>query len=248
MLGACSVGRGGRAAGGHKPTRKPRARIEYGFPGEALRPLNTNNLVPHRSLIGREQREAANGHKAAVIWFTGLPASGKSTTAHAVEERLFHAGCQAYTLDGDNVRHGLSADLGFSPAERAEHLRRIGELAKLMYGAGMIVLCAFVSPTRGSREGVRRLLPDGAFVEIYCRCPIEVCERRDEKGFYARARRGEIPDYTGVSAPYEEPLAPDLVLDTAANGVVSCVARVLEHLHEREIVPHPSSGSRRTRK
>ena len=155
--------------------------------------VNRKNLVWHRSLIDREQREAANGHRAAVIWFTGLPASGKSTTAHAVESCLFESGCQAYALDGDNIRHGLSADLGFSPADRHEHLRRTGELAKLMHSAGMIELCAFISPTRESRLKVRNLLPDASFFEVYCRCPAEICEQRDPKGFYARARKEGFP-------------------------------------------------------
>jgi adenylylsulfate kinase len=194
-------------------------------------------------LIEREQREAANGHKAAVVWFTGLSASGKSTTAHAVEHELFTHGCQAYTLDGDNVRHGLSADLGFSPADRAEHLRRIGELAKLMYGAGMIVLCAFISPTRAGRQRVRELLPDGAFFEVFCKCPLEICEQRDPKGFYARALKGEIKDYTGISAGYEEPLHPELVLDTATFPVERCAAVVLEMLRKRGVIAPAASGA-----
>jgi len=199
--------------------------------------LAQENVVWHRSLIEREHRETANGHKAAVVWLTGLSASGKSTTAHAVEQQLFARGYQAYTLDGDNVRHGLSADLGFSPADRAEHLRRIGELAKLMYGAGMIVLCAFISPTRASRQKVRELLPDGAFFEVFCKCPLEICEQRDPKGFYARALKGEIKDYTGVSAGYEEPLQPELVLDTAANPPDVCAAIVQKLLLDRNIIP-----------
>lgn len=214
--------------------------------------MNSKNLVWHRSPIDREQREAANGHKAAVIWFTGLPASGKSTTAHAVESRLFQSGCQAYALDGDNVRHGLSADLGFSPAERGEHLRRIGELAKLMHGAGMIVLCAFISPTREGRSKVRNLLPEAGFIEVYCKCPAEVCEQRDEKGYYARARRGEIKDYTGVSAPYEAPLNPELVLDTATEPAETCAANVIGLLRERSIIrrtdPVPAGTRMRTRR
>jgi adenylylsulfate kinase len=211
--------------------------------------LTQKNLVWHRPLIEREHRETANGHKAAVVWFTGLSASGKSTTAHAVEHELFSCGWQAYTLDGDNVRHGLSADLGFSPADRTEHLRRIGELAKLMYGAGMIVLCAFISPTRASRQKVRELLPDGAFLEVYCKCPLEICEQRDPKGFYARALKGEIKNYTGISAAYEEPLAPELILDTAANPPDVCAASVRKLLQDRKIIPRvdemPQGGIQR---
>jgi adenylyl-sulfate kinase len=206
--------------------------------------LTQENVVWHHPLIEREQREGANGHKAAVVWFTGLSASGKSTTAHAVERELFAQGYQAYTLDGDNVRHGLSADLGFSPADRAEHLRRIGELTKLMYGAGMIVLCAFISPTRESRQKVRKLLPAGAFFEVFCKCPLEICEQRDPKGFYARALKGEIKNYTGVSAAYEEPLAPELVLDTAANPPDACAASVRKLLQNGKIIP-PAEEARK---
>lgn len=204
--------------------------------------LSENNLIRHPSLVNLRQREAANGHKAAVIWFTGLPGSGKSTTAHAVEQLLFNTGCQVYVLDGDNVRHGLSADLGFSSADREEHMRRVGELAKLMYEAGMIVLCAFISPTRASRDKVRKLIPQHGFLEVHCKCPVEVCEERDPKGFYARAKTGSIAEYTGVSAPYEAPSEPELVLDTAALPVEQCMARVIELLHDRGVIP-PRAGS-----
>jgi adenylylsulfate kinase len=204
--------------------------------------LNRKRIVPHLSSVSREKREALNGHKAAVVWFTGLPSSGKSTTAHAVEEQLFHAGCQAYVLDGDNVRHGLSSDLGFSAPDRKEHLRRMAELAKLVYDAGAIVLCAFISPTRASRVAARGLLPEGAFFEVYTRCPVEVCEQRDPKGHYAKARAGKISGYTGVSAPYEEPLAPELVLDTESRSVEACAARVIRLLRERGIIPRARSA------
>lgn len=198
--------------------------------------MSNNPLVWHPSLVTREQREAANGHKAAVVWFTGLPGSGKSTTAHEVEHQLFALGCQAYVLDGDNIRHGLSADLGFSPEDRNEHLRRIAELSHLVHDSGMIVLCAFVSPTRASRDKVRALIPEGTFFEVYCRCPISVCAERDPKGFYAKARSGQIKDYTGVSAPYEEPRAAELVLDTATQPVDRCAADVIALLTRRGII------------
>ena len=194
------------------------------------------NIVWHPSAVTRERREAANGHRGAVLWFTGLPSSGKSTTAHAVENALFQTGHQAYVIDGDNIRHGLSVDLGFGPADRREHLRRIGELSRLLYSAGMIVLCAFISPAQESRSRVRGLIPEGAFLEIYCRCPVEVCAWRDPKGFYARARTGEIAEYTGVSAPYEEPRAPELILDTASCSVDQCTVAVMELLHDRRII------------
>lgn len=198
--------------------------------------LPEKNLIRHHAAVGLSQRETANGHKAAVVWFTGLPGSGKSTTAHAVEQQLFDAGCQAYVLDGDNVRHGLSADLGFSPADREEHMRRVGELAKLMYEAGMIVLCAFISPTRAGRTYVRNLIPEQSFIEVYCKCPVEVCADRDPKGFYARAKAGKIADYTGVSAPYEAPLHAELVLDTVGNNVGDCTQKVVQLLAARSAI------------
>ena len=200
--------------------------------------MSDQNIVWHASNVTRELREAKNGHKAAVIWLTGLPSSGKSTTAHAVEQLLVAQERQAYVLDGDNIRHGLSADLGFDAPARTEHLRRIGELAKLMYDAGMIVLCAFISPTRKSRRAVRDLLPAGAFLEVYCKCAVEVCERRDPKGYYARARAGTIADYTGISAPYEEPESPELILDTAALAPEACATAVMDMLHGRGIFTH----------
>jgi adenylylsulfate kinase len=193
-------------------------------------------LIRHRAAVDLRQRETANGHNAAVIWFTGFPGSGKSTTAHAVERQLFDAGCQAYVLDGDNVRHGLSADLGFSPADREEHMRRVGELAKLMYEAGMIVLCAFISPTRAGRAYARNLIPEQCFIEVYCKCPVEVCADRDPKGFYARAKAGNIAEYTGVSAPYEEPLQVELVLDTVGNTAGDCAQRVVQLLATRSAI------------
>jgi adenylylsulfate kinase len=210
--------------------------------------LSNQKLVWHSSLITREQREAMNGHKAMVVWFTGLPGSGKSTAAHAVEQQLFNAGCQAYVLDGDNVRHGLSSDLGFSPADRSEHMRRVGELAKLMYTTGMIILCAFISPMRESRRKVRALLPLGAFLEIYCKCPVELCEQRDRKGFYAQARTGKIPDYTGVSAPYEEPRDPELLLDTAALSPEQCAEHIVALLVQRDVIPRVAGDRTTTQK
>jgi len=204
--------------------------------------VNKQNLVRHPSQVSREQRETTNGHRAAVVWFTGIPGSGKSTTAHEVERQLFAMGCQAYVLDGDNVRHGLSADLGFSPEHRSEHLRRIGELSKLIYEAGMIVLCAFVSPTRENRDKVRARIPAGAFFEIHCNCPAAVCAERDPKGFYKRAQAGEIKDYTGVSAPYEAPAAPELVLDTATHDVTRCAAQVIHLLRSTGILANDGSA------
>ena len=207
-------------------------------------------LIKHPSLIERTQREAANGHRAAVVWFTGLPGSGKSTLAHKVERQLFETGYQAFVLDGDNIRHGLSADLGFSAEHRDEHLRRVGELAKLLYDAGMIVLCAFVSPDRAHRSKVRELLPADVFFEVHCQCPADVCAQRDAKGFYAEAKAGKIADYTGVSAGYQEPANPELTLDTARTPVEECAIRVLRMLQKDGVIktiaaaPDPQSAGR----
>jgi adenylylsulfate kinase len=196
----------------------------------------STNVVWHHATITRERREQLNGHRGAVLWFTGLPSSGKSTIAHAVEDELHRMACRTFVLDGDNVRHGLCSDLGFSAQHREENIRRIGEAAKLFVEAGNIVLTAFISPFRRDRERVRGLFQHGDFLEIYCSCPVEVCESRDPKGHYQRARAGEIKDFTGISAPYEEPYDPDLKLDTGANPLEACVARVCAVLMERGIV------------
>jgi adenylylsulfate kinase len=199
-------------------------------------PRKSTNVVWHHATITRERREQLNGHRGAVLWFTGLPSSGKSTIAHAVEDELHRMACRTFVLDGDNVRHGLCSDLGFSAQHREENIRRIGEAAKLFVEAGNIVLTAFISPFRRDRERVRGLFQHGDFLEIYCCCPVEVCEARDPKGHYQRARAGEIKDFTGISAPYEEPYDPDLTLDTSANPLEACVARVCAALMERGIV------------
>lgn len=171
-----------------------------------------------------------------MIWFTGLSGAGKSTIAHGVEERLHDLGCHSYVLDGDNVRHGLCADLGFSIADRHENIRRVGEVARLLVDAGLIVLTAFISPLKADRDRVRSMLEPHEFLEVYCRCPIEVCETRDVKGLYRRARAGEIPDFTGVSSPYEQPEQAELVLDTHLLGIEESVDRVIALLRERGIV------------
>lgn len=171
-----------------------------------------------------------------MLWFTGLSGAGKSTLAHAVEEHLHQMGCRTYVLDGDNVRHGLCGDLGFSAKDRTENIRRIGEVTKLMVEAGMIVLTAFISPFRADRERVRGLMMHGDFLEIYRQCPLEVCEARDVKEFYRRARAGKVKEYTGISSPYEKPPVPELVVDTAGQSLNDCVAQVLALLHERGIL------------
>jgi len=184
------------------------------------------NVVWHHATVTRARREAQNGHRGAIIWFTGLSGAGKSTLAHAVEEHLHQMGCRTFVLDGDNVRHGLCGDLGFSAADRVENIRRVGEVAKLFMEAGVIVLTAFISPFRGDRNKVRAMVQPGEFVEIYCQCPVEVCEQRDTKGLYKKARAGEIGQFTGISSPYEAPDRPELVVNTSERSLQDCVQQV----------------------
>ena len=191
------------------------------------------NLVWHHATVTRDRREQQNGHKSAVLWFTGLSGAGKSTLAHAVEEMLHQLHCHTYVLDGDNVRHGLCGDIGFSDKDRIENIRRIGEVSKLFIEAGMIVLTAFISPFRADRERVRKLIGNTDFIEIYCRCPIEVCEERDVKGLYKKARQGLVNNFTGISSPYEIPENPELVIDTAAKTLEECVLQVVDFLRIR---------------
>lgn len=190
----------------------------------------------HLPTITRKDREIQNGHKSVILWFTGLSSSGKSTLAHAVEEKLHHLSCHTYVFDGDNVRHGLCSDLGFSLEDRAENIRRIGEMVKLFVEAGTIALTAFISPIRADREKVRALVAEGEFIEIYCRCPVEICEQRDPKGLYRRARKGEIKEFTGISSPYEPPEHPQLVLDTGEASPEACVDKIMELLVQRKII------------
>lgn len=190
----------------------------------------SDNVVWHHATVTRARREAQNGHRGAILWFTGLSGAGKSTLAHAVEERLHQMGCRTFVLDGDNVRHGLCGDLGFSAEDRVENIRRIGEVAKLFMEAGIIVLTAFISPFRADRDKVRAMAQPGEFIEIYCQCPIEVCEQRDVKGMYKKARAGEIGQFTGISSPYEEPDAPELVVRTSEHELDDCVEQVVQML------------------
>lgn len=198
-------------------------------------PKNTN-IVWHNATITRELREKQNQHKGAVLWFTGLSGSGKSTLAHAVEDRLYHLGSRTFVLDGDNVRHGLCSDLGFSDDDRTENIRRIGEIAKLFLESGSIVLTAFISPFRADREIARNVAPHGDFFEIYCDASLDVCESRDVKGLYAKARAGEIPHFTGISSPYESPNKPELVVNTGEYSVEQCVDQVINVLIEHGII------------
>lgn len=196
----------------------------------------SSNVVWHHATITRESREKQNRHKSAILWFTGLSGAGKSTLAHAVEEKLHERGCRTFVLDGDNVRHGLCSDLGFSDEDRTENIRRIGEISKLFLEAGVIVLTAFISPFRRDRELARSVAPHGDFNEIFCDSSLEVCESRDVKGLYAKARAGEIPQFTGISSPYEEPVSPELRVDTGTLSVEESADVVLRALQERGIL------------
>ena len=191
-------------------------------------PVSTN-ILRVEGLVGAADRVALLGHGGQTVWFTGLSGSGKSTLAFAVEEALVARGVAAYVLDGDNVRFGLNRDLGFSAADRTENVRRIGEVCRLFQDAGLVVLSAFISPYRADRDAVRALHPEGSFVEVFVDTPLEICEARDVKGLYARARTGEIPEFSGISAPYEAPEAPDITVD-ATRPLNECVGVMLEHL------------------
>lgn len=195
----------------------------------------STNVVWHNATVTRARRETQNGHRGAIIWFTGLSGSGKSTVAHAVEEFLYQQGCRTFVLDGDNVRHGLCGDLGFSDKDRQENIRRIGEMAKLFMEAGVIVLTAFISPYRADRERVRGMVGQGDFVEIYCDTSIEICEKRDVKGLYKKARIGEIAEFTGISSPYEVPEAPELTLNTGVASLDACVRQVIDEITNQGI-------------
>ncbi|MDF9392268.1 MULTISPECIES: adenylyl-sulfate kinase [Methylococcus] len=193
--------------------------------------MNTH-IVWHQSTVVRGQRERQNGHKSFILWFTGLSGAGKSTLAHRVEQLLFEQGCRTYVFDGDNVRHGLCSDLGFSAEDRRENIRRIGEMSKLFVDAGVIALTAFISPFRRDRDLVRTLVEPGDFVEIFCDAPLEVCEQRDVKGLYRKARAGEIPEFTGISSPYEKPLDPEITVRTGQDSLDDCARRILEYLEK----------------
>ncbi|MCM0081386.1 adenylyl-sulfate kinase [Geomonas sp. Red32] len=192
-----------------------------------------NNLNWHQHWLKRRQYRERNGHAPRLLWFTGLSGSGKSTLARAVEERLFARGWYTYLLDGDHLRYGLNNDLGFSAADRKENIRRVGEVARLMVEAGLVVHAAFISPFAEDRDRVRSLLPPGQFVEIYLKCPLDVCELRDPKDLYRKARAGEIPEFTGIDSPYEEPPRPELVIDTSRTDLDRSVATILNYLDGR---------------
>ncbi|MBM4207595.1 MAG: adenylyl-sulfate kinase [Gammaproteobacteria bacterium] len=197
----------------------------------------SQNVIWHHATVTRLRREQKNHHNSVVIWFTGLSGAGKSTLAHAVEERLFQYGFNTFVLDGDNIRHGLCGDLGFTDSDRKENIRRISETAKLMLEAGVITLTAFISPFRSERLMARKMMPHGDFIEVYCYCPLSVCEQRDVKGLYKKARLGEIKHFTGISSPYEEPDNPELAIDTGVFGLPESVEKVIALLRERNILP-----------
>lgn len=193
----------------------------------------STNVTWHDSSVTREAREDRRGHRGAVLWFTGLSASGKSTLANEVERRLFDEGYFSYVLDGDNVRHGLNGDLGFSPDDRMENIRRVGEVAKLFAESGALVLTAFISPYRRDRDRVRELVNRPTdFIEVHVSCPVEVCEARDPKGLYKKARAGEIPNFTGIDAPYEEPSEAELTVRTDQGDVNACAEQVIKYLRD----------------
>jgi adenylylsulfate kinase len=194
------------------------------------------NIVWHAGAVTRADREKLNGHKGCTVWLTGLSGSGKSTIAVDLEKRLAERGVRAYILDGDNVRHGLNKNLGFSPADRTENIRRIGEVAKLFTDAGIVTITAFISPYRADRDQVRAIMSDGDFVEVHVDCPVETCEERDVKGLYKKARAGEIPEFTGISAPYEAPEKPELVIRTKDQTVEESSRQVLAFLERRGIL------------
>jgi len=185
------------------------------------------NIVWHSATVTRKRREHMNKHKGLVLWFTGLSGAGKSTLAHALEECLHQMNCRTYVFDGDNVRHGLCGDLGFSDDDRTENIRRVGEMAKLTMDAGLITLTAFISPIGEDRERVKKLFDACDFIEVYCKCSLKVCEARDVKGLYKRARNGEIPSFTGISSVYDEPRNPDIVIDTDKLSIEESVDRVV---------------------
>ncbi|ADU96634.1 adenylylsulfate kinase [Thermovibrio ammonificans HB-1] len=187
-------------------------------------------LVSYRGRITRADRERLKGHKSFILWFTGLSGSGKSTLSHKVEEKLYEMGVHTYVLDGDNIRQGLNKDLGFSEEDRRENIRRIGEVAKLFVDAGVAVLTAFISPYRRDREFVRNLVDKGDFIEVYVKCPLEVCEQRDPKGLYKKARAGQIKNFTGIDDPYEEPENPEIIVETDKMTVEECVDKIVNFL------------------
>ena len=198
--------------------------------------MKSSNVIYHQASVTRQRRNKLNNHRSIVLWFTGLSGSGKSTLAHALEEKLFQKGCRTFVLDGDNVRHGLNSNLGFSEAGRTENIRRISEVSKLMLESGLIVMTAFISPIKKDRNEARKLISSGDFIEIYCKASLETCENRDVKGLYKRARAGEITNYTGIDSPYEVPENPELIVDTDNQSLEESVSSILNFLELNEVI------------
>ena len=198
--------------------------------------VKSTNVIWHPASVTKKDRRSQYGHKSCVLWFTGLSGSGKSTIAHALDRQLFEHGCKSYVLDGDNIRHGLNKDLGFDAEDRKENIRRIGEVAKLFVDSGTIVSCALISPFREDREQVRKMFAENEFVEIYVQCPVHVCERRDPKGLYGKARNGEVKNFTGISSPYEAPLNPEIMIQTHRTTVEQSVQLIMEYLRKNCII------------
>jgi len=190
----------------------------------------SKNITWHHGLVERGEREKRNKNRGVILWYTGLSGSGKSTIANEVEKKIFEGGHHTYVLDGDNIRFGLNSNLGFSPEDRTENIRRIGEVAKLFVDAGIIVSTAFISPYREDRDRVRSIVEDGDMVEIFVQCDITICEQRDAKGLYKKARAGEIKEFTGISAPYEEPAQAELTIDSGKHSVEECAQMVIDYL------------------
>ena len=196
----------------------------------------SKNITWSDGEVNHEARVQRNGHKAAILWFTGLSGSGKSTLAQAVEKELFLRRIHTYVLDGDNIRFGLNRDLGFSPEDRTENIRRIGEVANLLMDAGTICLTAFISPYRADRLGSREIAPEGSFIEVYTKCSLDECERRDPKGLYKKARAGQIPEFTGISAPYEPPEGPELRVAAGSLSIHECADQVVDYLEKNDLI------------
>jgi adenylylsulfate kinase len=198
--------------------------------------MKSSNIIYHQASVTRQRRNKLNNHRSIVLWFTGLSGSGKSTLAHALEEKLFQKGCRTFVLDGDNIRHGLNSNLDFSEAGRAENIRRISEVSKLMLESGLIVMTAFISPINKDRGEARKLISNDDFIEIYCKASLETCETRDVKGLYKRARAGEIKNYTGIDSPYEVPENPELIIDTDNQSLDGSVSSILSFLESNGII------------
>ena len=208
----------------------------HGKPDTSHEDVKGRNITWFSGYVSCEDREKLHGHKGAVIWFTGLSASGKSTIAHHLEKSLYDMGCSTYVFDGDNVRHGLCENLSFSPEDRSENIRRIGEMAKLFVDAGVVAITAFISPYRADREMVREAVGEKQFLEIYVECPVKVCATRDPKGIYEKARQGIIQNFTGISAPYEVPESPDLIIHSDKEEAVAAAERVVRLMEQQKVL------------